>query len=222
MPVTVSTKSRLERIVRPFELVVSKGRKFAPSAGMVPAIVSVACDNWQESSIGDGMHKAILVLEGQVDIEGASGGWLVIPNHIIFVPAHRSFNLRTTRKTHVVVAHLHPDDHLWHHHGCWVTQANALAVQYFSYVLTASAREAGAGNPAPVVPHLLTYVPRLVCQFPHPLAAFGEIGRAAAFHQPCARNLQASRLPRPATPANSRRAPCSAFRSWNFPLASRR
>ncbi len=65
MPVAVGTKSGLERIVRPFELVVSKGRKFAPSAGMVPAIVSAACDNWQESSTGDSMHKAILVLEGQ-------------------------------------------------------------------------------------------------------------------------------------------------------------
>lgn len=143
MPVTVSTKSRLERIVRPFELVVSKSRKFAPGVGMVPSIVSVACDSWQESSVGDSMHKVILVLKGQVDIEGMSGGWLVIPNHIIFVPAHRSFNLRTTRKAHVVVVHLHPDDHLWHHHGCWVTQANALAVQYSSYVLSASTREAG-------------------------------------------------------------------------------
>ncbi len=81
------------------------------------------------------MHKMILVLEGQVDVEGASGGWLVIPNHIIFIPSDRPFNLHTAAKTTVIVAHLDPDDAEWQHHGCWVTQANGLAHEMLSYLL---------------------------------------------------------------------------------------
>lgn len=108
---------------------------------MTPSMTTVDCDRWQESSTGDVMHKTILVLAGQVDVEGASGGWLVIPNHIIFIPAHRPFNLRTSSGMRAHVAFLHPDDHAWHHHGCWVTQADSLAHEFFAHILRISAKE---------------------------------------------------------------------------------
>jgi AraC-like DNA-binding protein len=143
----VTTKARLERLVRPFKFVANGDRKFEPNAAMLPCIASIACDGWQESSPGDKMHKLILVLAGQVDVEGASGGWLVIPNHFIFIPAERPFNLRASRKSHVIVAYLHPDDHPWHHHGCWVTQANTFALEYFAHLLRASATESKTSEP---------------------------------------------------------------------------
>ena len=80
----------------------------------------------------------ILVLDGQVDVEGAQGGWLVIPNQIIFIPAERAFNLRTAPKTCSIVAHLDPGDAEWQHHGCWVTQANGLAHEMLSHLLRLS------------------------------------------------------------------------------------
>ena len=85
MSTAVTTKARLERLVRPFKFVANGDRKFEPNAAMLPCIASIACDGWQESSPGDKMHKLILVLAGQVDVEGASGGWLVIPNHILHI-----------------------------------------------------------------------------------------------------------------------------------------
>jgi AraC-like DNA-binding protein len=125
----------LDRLVRPFKLVACRQRRFAPAAAPKPSIHLVQSGPWQESSAGEPMHKMILVLEGQVDVEGGSGGWLVIPNHIIFIPADRTFNLRTAPKTTVIVAHLDPHDAEWHHHGCWVTQANGLAHEMLGYLL---------------------------------------------------------------------------------------
>jgi AraC-like DNA-binding protein len=122
-------------LVRPFKLVACEQRRFAPDAAPNPSIHMVESGAWQESSAGESMHKLILVLDGQVDVEGASGGWLVIPNHIIFIPADRTFNLRTAAKTRAIVAHLDPGDAEWQHHGCWVTRANGLAHELVGYLL---------------------------------------------------------------------------------------
>jgi AraC-like DNA-binding protein len=122
-------------LVRPFKLVACRQRRFAPDAAPKPSIHLVQSGAWQESSAGEPMHKMILVLDGQVDVEGGQGGWLVIPNHIIFIPADRAFNLRTGRKTTTLVAHLNPADAEWQHHGCWVTRANGLAHEMFGYLL---------------------------------------------------------------------------------------
>lgn len=122
----VTTATRLERTTLPFELLTGEARRFSGAASHEPSIATIDCDRWSESSHGDELHKIILVLRGQIDVEGGSGGWLVIPNHMIFVPANRPFNLRTSPGTRAHVAFLDPDDHPWHHHGCWVTQANPL------------------------------------------------------------------------------------------------
>ncbi len=71
----------------------------------------------------------ILVLDGLIDVEGGQGGWLVIANHIIFIPADRAFNLRNRDENYSHVAHLDPADAEWQHHGCWVTRANGLAMR---------------------------------------------------------------------------------------------
>jgi AraC-like DNA-binding protein len=131
----VTTTARLERLVRPFKLVACDRRRFAPDAARKPSIHLVQSGAWQESSPGDSMHKMILVLTGQVDVEGGQGGWLIIPNHIIFIPADRAYNLRTAPNTTVIVAYLDPGDAEWQHHGCWVTRANGLAHEMVGYLL---------------------------------------------------------------------------------------
>ena len=131
----VTTAARLERTTRPFELVTCEARRFAEAPSATPSIETVECDGWSESSAGDRLHKIILVTRGQIDVEGGAGGWLVIPNHMIFIPANRAFNLRTSRDTRVHVAFLAPDDYPWHHHGCWVTQANPLAHELLALML---------------------------------------------------------------------------------------
>src|SRR3569623_1724852 len=128
----------MERLVRPFKLVDCTRRRFAAGTAPAPSIHLVRSGAWQESSAGEPMHKMILVLDGQVDVEGAQGGWLVIPNHIIFIQAERAFNLRTAPKTCSIVAHLDPGDAEWQHHGCWVTQANGLAHEILSHLLRLS------------------------------------------------------------------------------------
>jgi AraC-like DNA-binding protein len=142
----VTTAARLRRTVRPFELISGEARRFAGPASGQPAIASIDCDGWRECSRGDELHKVILVLRGQIDVEGGSGGWLVLPNHMIFVPADRAFNLRTSPGTRTHVAFLAPDDHPWHHHGCWVTQANPLVHELFALMIRMNERlpESGA------------------------------------------------------------------------------
>lgn len=135
-------------MVQPFHLVSTTGRQFSPDPSLKPSIALVRCDESQESSHGDPMHKMILVLDGQIDIEGASGGWLIIPNHIIFIPADRPFNLRTADGTVAIVAYLDPRDAEWQHHGCWATQANGLAHEMFAYLLKLYAEEGGDSDTA--------------------------------------------------------------------------
>ena len=141
MPSAVTTVTRLDRTARKFRLVPAVSRKFSRDATAGPSIATIACDAWQESSAGDALHKLILVIKGQIDIEGGSGGWLVIPNHMIFVPAGRPFNLRTSPDTLVYTAFLDPEDHPWHHSGCWVTCAEPLVHEMLAMILRISKRE---------------------------------------------------------------------------------
>ncbi|MBS7741775.1 MULTISPECIES: helix-turn-helix transcriptional regulator [unclassified Chelatococcus] len=136
----VNTAARLERTTRPFALIASPARKFVQSTSGELSVAAIECDRWSESSRGDRLHKMILVVRGQIDVEGEAGGWLVVPNHMIFIPADRAFNLRTSDGMRAHVAFLAPDDHPWHHHGCWVTQANPLVHELLTLMLSLSDR----------------------------------------------------------------------------------
>lgn len=128
------TAARLTRAAIPFEPSGLGRRRFrSPSSG-VPRAQRVVPGDWREGSRGDRMHKLILVLAEQVDVEGGSGGWLVLPGHLILIPADRQFNLRTVEGTMADVAHLDPSDAPWRHEGCWVTSASPLAQEMMSYL----------------------------------------------------------------------------------------
>lgn len=128
------TAARLTRAAIPFTPSASGQRRFGSPASGTPFAQRVEPGDWREGSRGDGMHKLILVLSGQVDVEGGSGGWLVLPGHLILIPAERPFNLRTVDGTVADVAHLDPADAPWRHEGCWVTCAGPLAQEMMSYV----------------------------------------------------------------------------------------
>jgi AraC-like DNA-binding protein len=145
---TVGTLPRLTRAAIPFAPAVGAGRRFLSRPEGVPSAALLACDRWREGSLGDPMHKLILVVSGQIDIEGGSGGWLVIPGHLIFVPAHRPFNLATGDATVAHVAHLDPADSAWIHEGCWVTRANALAREMIGYALGFEVGDPAEGDAA--------------------------------------------------------------------------
>ncbi|CAH1687542.1 AraC family transcriptional regulator [Hyphomicrobiales bacterium] len=136
----VNTAARLERTIRPFTLIASPARRFVQNDSGELSVAAIECDRWSESSHGDRLHKMILVVRGQIDVEGEAGGWLVVPNHMIFIPADRAFNLRTSHGMRAHVAFLAPDDHPWHHHGCWVTQANPLVHELLTLMLSLSER----------------------------------------------------------------------------------
>jgi AraC-like DNA-binding protein len=129
------TTARLTRAANAFEPSALRRRRFRPPRSGVPRAERLELGAWHEGSLGDPMHKLLLVLAGQVDVEGGSGGWLVLPNHLIFVPAGRQFNLRTVSGTIAVVVHLDPRDAPWRHEGCWVASASTLAHEMIAYAL---------------------------------------------------------------------------------------
>ncbi len=101
----------------------------------LPCAEELTLSRWQESSLGDPMHKLVLVEAGQLDLEGGSGGWLIIPNHLVFIPADRAFTIRCSAPTRLRVAHLDPADADWHHHGCWITAATALSKEMLAQAI---------------------------------------------------------------------------------------
>ncbi|HMN86545.1 MAG TPA: helix-turn-helix domain-containing protein, partial [Bauldia sp.] len=141
---TSGTTDRLTRAVTAFSPTALQRRRFASPPSGEPASERLAVGPWHEGSLGDRMHKLILVVAGQVDVEGGSGGWLILPNHLILIPAERQFNLRTASGTIAFVAHLDPQDAPWRHEGCWVTAASTLAHEMIAYSLRVDPRtEAG-------------------------------------------------------------------------------
>ncbi|WP_162918746.1 helix-turn-helix domain-containing protein [Taklimakanibacter deserti] len=159
---SVSTVDRLVRITRDFAFVSRGGRKFAGDSKAGPSVATFDCGEWEESSEGDELHKLVLVVDGMMDVEGGSGGWLVMPNHMIFVPANRPFNLRTAAGTRVNAAFLDPNDHPWHHHGCWVTQANPLVHEIFALLVDLAGRESGDPD---MMRHLLKTISMLCTEW---------------------------------------------------------
>lgn len=123
----VSTFYRLERVTLPFDPKPSAGRRLASPSSVTPFAEELTLHHHAESSLGDTMHKLVLVISGLLDVEGAMGGWLILPNHMIFIPADRAFTVRLSGETRLQIAHLDPGDAEWHHHGCWITAAPQLA-----------------------------------------------------------------------------------------------
>ena len=68
----------------------------------------------QEASLVTRCTSSCCVVSGQIDLEGSSGGWVIVPNHLVFIPAGRPFILRTAEGTVLHVAHLRPDACEWH------------------------------------------------------------------------------------------------------------
>ncbi len=148
---SVTTTQRLLRTASDFVAAATPDRLLAPDPVEVERAVLLAADAWQEGSLGDPMHKLVLVRAGVMDLEGASGGWLVLPGHMVFIPADRAFSLRTGPGTKLEVVHLDPARTTWHHHGCWVAAATPLAA---SLIERALAWDAGEASRAPLAPYL--------------------------------------------------------------------
>ena len=135
------TAARLARAARPFAPETAGRRRFHSATPGRPGVV--AADRWEEGSLGDPLHKLLLVRAGRLDVEGAAGGWLVLRGHMLFLPAERQFNLRIDAPTVAEVVHLDPGDAPWEHEGCWVNAAPTLAQEMMAYLL-----RPGAGDEA--------------------------------------------------------------------------
>jgi AraC-like DNA-binding protein len=133
---------RLDRSARVFKPFGSPVRRLAPDVFGIASASELSLDGWREGSLGDTMHKLVLVVSGQIDLEGASGGWVVVPNHLVFIPADRAFIFRTTKRTVLHVAHLEPAICDWHHAGCWVTSAPSLAREMLGHAVRWNSEEA--------------------------------------------------------------------------------
>jgi AraC-like DNA-binding protein len=121
-------------------------RRVLPSIPGVPCAETFDVDLREESSFGDPMHKLILVETGQLDVEGSAGGWLIVPNHLIFIPAERAFTIRSAPRTTFHVAHLEPSDAVWGHRGCWTTGATPLAREMLGQAVQWSPAQVQAGG----------------------------------------------------------------------------
>ena len=143
----VSTRDRLERVTRPFRPEGSGHRLLAAADAVAPFAEAVTAPV-SEASPGDRLHKLILVEAGQLDVEGASGGWLIVAGHLIFVPADRAFQIRSAPGTALLVAHLEPSDAAWIHHGCWTTAATPLAREMLAQAARWSPPEVADGGTA--------------------------------------------------------------------------
>lgn len=127
------TAARLGRVARPFAPKVDGPRRFlSPRPGHA---IRIETGRWHEGSLGDPLHKLLLVTAGRLDIEGAAGGWLVLRGHMIFLPANRQFNLRVDDGAVIHAVHLDPGDAAWRHEGCWVNAAPMLAREMVAHLL---------------------------------------------------------------------------------------
>lgn len=143
----VSTRDRLERVTKPFRPESSSHRLMVAAEDKGPYAETVTA-TISEASLGDRMHKLILVETGQLDVEGASGGWLIVTGHLIFVPAERAFRMRSASGTTLLVAHLDPTDAAWTHHGCWTTAATPLAREMLAQAVRWSPAKVGTDDTA--------------------------------------------------------------------------
>jgi AraC-like DNA-binding protein len=139
---SVTTLQRLMRTTAPFIPAATPTRLLASPGSGVEHAAEIVADQWEEASLGDAMHKLVQVRSGVLDLEGTSGGWLILPGHMVFIPAERAFSLRTGRGTRLAVVHLDPARTTWHHHGCWVTAATPLAAQLIGRALGWTPEEA--------------------------------------------------------------------------------
>jgi AraC-like DNA-binding protein len=139
---SVDTLFRLDRSASAFEPFGSIIRRLVPDATGHASASELILDQWQEGSLGDPMHKLVLVVSGQVDLEGSSGGWVIVPNHLVFIPAGRPFIFWTAKGTVLHVAHLDPAVCAWHHEGCWAANAPPLAREMLRYAVRWTPNEA--------------------------------------------------------------------------------
>jgi AraC-like DNA-binding protein len=138
----VTTFSRLTLAASAFVPLDGRQRRVVPNGRGDAYVETVELGPWEEGSHGDPMHKLVMVLSGQIDVEGTSGGWLVLRNHMIFIPMGRPFNLRAAEGTTLLVAHMGPADCPWPRPGCWVNGAEDIARVMLRYPLRWSSQPA--------------------------------------------------------------------------------
>jgi AraC-like DNA-binding protein len=109
--------------------------RFRVAATLPEHAALIDCDRLVERSPGDAKAKIVEVRRGRFDLEGPRGVWLIVPSHMVFIPADRPYIIRTEPGTQVAVVHLDPQRTPWHHEGCWVTAVPPLAHEMVQYAL---------------------------------------------------------------------------------------
>ena len=137
-PTTSATQSRLARAANHFQVCPSTSRLLASPIDGRPIAQHISVKKIREGSEGDTMHKLLFVRSGHLDIEGCLGGWIVLPGHMIVIPAERQFNIYTPCPIELDVIHLDPAATQWQHHGCWVAPAKPLAREMIAQAITLS------------------------------------------------------------------------------------
>lgn len=108
---------------------------FRPAATLPEHAELIDCGTLVERSEGDPKAKIVLVRRGRFDLEGPRGVWMIVPTHMVFIPARRPYVIRTEAGTQVAAVHLDPERTPWHHDGCWVTAVTPLAREMVDYAL---------------------------------------------------------------------------------------
>lgn len=133
-----ATRERLKRGATAFSATLNVQRSLASPENGQPSAQHIANRLLHEGSQGDAMHKLLYVRAGYLDIEGCFGGWIVLPGHMILIPAERAFNIKSMTATRIDVVHLDPAATPWHHHGCWVSRATPLAREMIGHAVALS------------------------------------------------------------------------------------
>ena len=89
----------------------------------------------QYSTDAESAGQLVVCTAGELELTGLDGEWVIPPEHMVYIPVGRKFQIRTMMPSSGQVVKFCKKEVAWEHNGCWVGQAHELASQLINYSL---------------------------------------------------------------------------------------
>jgi AraC-like DNA-binding protein len=102
---------------------------FTVALGGLSHMLRFEAERFDHTSEGEPAGQLVICREGEIELFGHAGEWLIPADHMVYIPPHRWFRVRAREPANGLVVRFCQNEVSWRHDGCWVGPLGGFATE---------------------------------------------------------------------------------------------